>query len=60
MVSLKGLLPSKTTTTANAEDVTTGQVAITDASGRTLGLEDPNDPRLQDDPAMRTRFSRSR
>ncbi|MCO5596172.1 hypothetical protein L7F22_050232 [Adiantum nelumboides] len=51
MVSLKDLLPGKAFTT-NAEDLTTGQVAITDASGRTVGLEDPNDPRLQDDPAI--------
>lgn len=51
MVSLKGLLPGKTST-ANEEDLTTGQVAITDATGRTLGLEDPNDPQLQDDPAI--------
>lgn len=45
------MLPGKAFTT-NAEDLTTGQVAITDASGRTVGLEDPNDPRLQDDPAI--------
>lgn len=49
MVSLKGLLSGKTTA---VEDSITGQVAITDESGRTVGLEDPNDIRLQDDPTI--------
>lgn len=52
MVGLKDLLSNKADSKNKQEDITSQQVAITDASGRTLGLEDPNDPRLQDDPAI--------